>query len=64
MCKNFYCRKSPIFLDVDIEKVLVSSKVSSGEKNYNYFIGYLYNGHIVKPLQQARKMNKLNRCIF
>ena len=31
--------KSPIFLkDVDIEKVLVSSKISSGEKSYKYFI--------------------------
>ena len=29
--------------DVDIEKVLVSNKISFGEKNYKYFIGYLYN---------------------
>ena len=26
--------------DVDIEKVLVSNKISSGEKNYKYFISY------------------------
>ena len=35
--------------DVDIEKVLVSKKISFGEKNYKYFIGYLYNGNKVKP---------------
>ena len=30
-----YRRKNAIFLkDVDIEKVLVSKKISSGEKNY------------------------------
>ena len=41
---RFYRHKSPIFLkDVDIEKALVSNKVSAGEKNYKYFIGYLYN---------------------
>ena len=33
-----------------IEKVLLSNKISFGEKNYNYFIGYLYNGNNVKPL--------------
>ena len=33
---KFYRHKSPIFLkDVDIEKVLVSNKISSDEKNYN-----------------------------
>ena len=48
---NFYRHESPIFLkDVDIEKVLVSNKISSGKKNYKYFIGYLHNDHQVKPL--------------
>ena len=28
---------------MDIEKVLVSKKISSDEKNYEYFIGYLNN---------------------
>ena len=36
--------------DVDIEKVYVSNKISFGEKNYKYFIGYLYNDNKVKPL--------------
>ena len=35
--------------DVDIEKVLVSNKISFGDKNYKY-IGYLYNDNKVKPL--------------
>ena len=39
---KFYCHKTPIILgDVDIEKVLVSKKISFGEKNYKYFSGYL-----------------------
>ena len=36
--------------DVDIEEVLVSKKISFGEQNYKYFIGYLYNGNKVNPL--------------
>ena len=36
--------------DVDIEKVLVSSKTSSDERNYKYFVFYLCNDHKVKPL--------------
>ena len=47
----FYHHKTPIFLkDVDITKVLVSNNISFGEKNYKYFIGYLYNDPKVKPL--------------
>ena len=37
-------------VDIDIEKVLVSNKIFFGEKNYKYFIGYLYNGNKIKPL--------------
>ena len=41
--KSFHF-KSPISKeDMDIEKVLVSKKISSDEKNYEYFIGYLDN---------------------
>ena len=36
--------------DVDIEKVLVSKKISFGEKSYKYFIHYLYNDHKVNQL--------------
>ena len=46
-----YCHKSSVSLkDVNIEKVLVSNKISTGEKNYKYFIGYLYYDYIVKLL--------------
>ena len=45
---KFYPNKIPIFLD--IEKVLVSSNISFGEKYYKYFIDYFYNNYKVKPL--------------
>ena len=39
---EFYRHKTTTFLeDVDIEKVLVSKKVSFGEKSYKYFTDYL-----------------------
>ena len=48
---TFYRYKSPIPLrDVDINKVLVFNKISFDEKNYKYFIGYLYNDNRSKPL--------------
>ena len=44
-------QKNSYFLkDVDIEKIFVSNKISFGEKNYKYFIDYLYNDNKVKPL--------------
>ena len=71
---NLYHNKTPILLkDVDIEKVLVSNKISFGEKNYKYFTSYLYNDHKVKPLHIMLlktsayvkvMMDKLNGCIF
>ena len=36
--------------NVDIEKILVSNKISFGEKKYKYFIDYLYKDQGVKPL--------------
>ena len=48
---KFYRYKSPALLrSLDIEKVLVPTKISFGEKNYKYFIGYSYNDTKVKPL--------------
>ena len=48
---KFYQSKTPVFLKgIDIEKVLVSNKISFSEKNYKYFIGYLYDDHKVKPI--------------
>ena len=37
--------------DVEIDKVLVSKKISSGKKIYKYFIGYLCDDYRIKPLQ-------------
>ena len=44
---KFYRHKTPILLeDVDIEIVIVSNKISFGEKkNYNDCIGYLCDNH-------------------
>ena len=49
--KKNYHHKTPIcFGDLDIEKLLVSNKISFGGKNYNYFIGYSYISNTVQPL--------------
>ena len=38
----FHCYKDPIFLnDVGINNILVSNKISSGKKHYEYFIDYV-----------------------
>ena len=48
---KFHSYESPIFLeDVDIDSVLVSNKISSDEKNYKCFIGYLHDDYEIKPL--------------
>ena len=47
--KIFYRYKNPVPLkDVDIEKLLISNKISFGDKNYKCFIGYLDNDNKVK----------------
>ena len=50
--KKKFCRyKSPVPLrDVDIEKILVSCEISSGEKSHKYFIGYFYHDHKFKDV--------------
>ena len=37
---------------MDIQKVLVTKKIFSGEKDYKYFIGYLYDDYKVKSLHK------------
>ena len=38
----FHCYKDPIFLnDVGINNIIVSNKISSGKKHYEYFIDYV-----------------------
>ena len=47
---KFYCNRTPIFLkDGDIDKVLVSNRISSGEKALNTLFFYFYNDQKVKP---------------
>ena len=49
--KIFYRYKSPIFLiRCRYWESISIYKISSGENNYKYFIGYLYNDLKVKPL--------------
>ena len=48
---KIYRHRDPIFLkDIDDEKVLASNKISLGETNCKYFIGYLYNDNKIRPL--------------
>ena len=48
---KFDINKLPVHLrNVDIEKVLVSKKISFSEKNYKYFTALLYNDDKVRPL--------------
>ena len=48
---KFYPNNIPTLLrDVDIKKVLVSTKISFGKENYRYFIGCLCNVNKIKPL--------------
>ena len=50
--RKFHHRKNSIQLkDADTEKVQVSNMVSSGEKNYEYFIGYKDDDNRIKPLR-------------
>ena len=59
-----FCAINPEFLkDADIEKVLLSNNISSTEKKYKYFLGYLYDNYKVNPLHKVA-MDKLNGCIF
>ena len=51
--KNYHHKTSVPLRDVDIEKILVSNKVSFGEKKYKYFIGYLYNDHKFNSLDKV-----------
>ena len=52
--KRNYHHQTPVPLrDVGIEKILVSNKISFGEKKYKYFIGYLYNDHKFNSLDKV-----------
>ena len=48
---KFQRNKIPVPLsDVDIERALLSKKISIVKKSCKYFNGYLYNDHKVKTL--------------
>ena len=50
--RKFHHHKNPIlFEDVDIDNTHVFSMVSTGEKNYKYFISYIDDDdYVIKPL--------------
>ena len=37
--------------DVDIDNILICSRISSVEKNYKCFIGYMDDDYKIKPLR-------------
>ena len=67
---RFYRNKTPVLLrDIDTEELLVSTKISVGEKNYKYFIGYFYNDNKVKSLhimlpKTIAYVKSYEKCIF
>ena len=48
--KNHRNKTTNFFKNVDIEKVLISNKISFSQKSHKYFIGYLYNDHNLNSL--------------
>ena len=46
--KKYFTAIRLLFLFLIDISVLVSNKISFGEKNYKYLMGYLYNGNKVK----------------
>ena len=74
MLGNIKIEKKNFFnaYNVDTEKLLVSNKVSFGEKNYEYFIGYLYHDNEAKSLRSllsqtsanVESYDGLNGCTF
>ena len=50
---NFVAIRLLFWVNVDIEKVLVSSKFFLAKKCYKHFVAYFYDNHGVKPLQMV-----------
>ena len=49
--RKFHYHKSPYLKDnVDIDKILISNKVSFGKKGYKYFTGHKDDDFKIKPL--------------
>ena len=50
--RKFHHRKNLILLEyIDINNIMISSMVSSGEKNYKYFTGYTDDAYKINPLR-------------
>ena len=60
-CK-FHSDKNLIFFfeDKQIDNMLRCHKISYGEKNYKYFIGYMDDGHKIKSFSII--LPKLSEC--
>ena len=69
---KFHQHKNPILINnIDINKIVVSNKVSFGKKDFKYFIGYndakkidLYAYSFQKCVHIADILMKLNMCLF
>ena len=49
--RNFMTMKIQLLLeDLDIDNILMSNKISSGENNHKFFIGYRDDDCKIKPL--------------
>ena len=49
--REFHCHKNSTFKKYkDIDNVLISNKISSGQKNYKYFIGYVDRDYKINPI--------------
>ena len=58
-CKNLFS-----FKDLDMDNIHVSSKASSGEKNYKYFIDYKDDhDYKIKPLRIIMMLPKTNAYV-
>ena len=72
--RKFHYQKNSNFIleDVDIDNILISNKISSGEKSYKYLIGCMdddYKFYKIKPfsitLSKSNAYVKYyDRCIF
>ena len=70
--QNFYQQKSFILVkNIDIDKIVVSNKVSFGKKGFKYFIGYkdgkkfdFYAYVCQKCVYKEETLMKLNICLF
>ena len=56
---NFSVIKPDFLGDVDVDNILVSNNICSGEKNYKHFINYLHGDYNIKQLHKMLPKMKL-----